>query len=303
LSEDARGRWARELGLTSKNGACMLRHEGLNRGVIPMCTRSFLFVTVVFLLAFLSSQVLCAEWFVDGSAAGSGDGTTWESAFRTIQEGIDAAKTTAYYKEHWRYPVRPHLLVGSSKTSGLTPTEVASIMKAVSTIWSQAGVTFQILPVRTYTLGSDALLEVDDKGMYTAAGPGETGKVTSACYTDDAIDVIFVHSFEDRYQGGTTIIPDPPGPDEVYGKPGCIIAGHPGWFKSNMSGELRVNHITRTVAHEFGHYLKNMSDQDAHMNDSTYVMYSSADANKREISKNEADEIRASGVEPLDTNP
>jgi len=30
-------------------------------------------------------------WYVDGSSSASGDGTTWETAFKTIQEGIDAA--------------------------------------------------------------------------------------------------------------------------------------------------------------------------------------------------------------------
>ena len=30
-------------------------------------------------------------WYVDGSARNSGEGTSWETAFRTIQEGIDAA--------------------------------------------------------------------------------------------------------------------------------------------------------------------------------------------------------------------
>ena len=32
-----------------------------------------------------------ATWYVDASMASSGDGTTWEAAFKTIQEGIDAA--------------------------------------------------------------------------------------------------------------------------------------------------------------------------------------------------------------------
>ena len=31
------------------------------------------------------------EWYVDDSVAESGDGTSWETAFKTIQEGIDAA--------------------------------------------------------------------------------------------------------------------------------------------------------------------------------------------------------------------
>jgi hypothetical protein len=34
---------------------------------------------------------LAAEWYVVGSVAESGNGTSWEQAFSTIQEGIDAA--------------------------------------------------------------------------------------------------------------------------------------------------------------------------------------------------------------------
>jgi len=32
-------------------------------------------------------------WYVDGGVSSSGDGTTWESAFKKIQEGIDAAES------------------------------------------------------------------------------------------------------------------------------------------------------------------------------------------------------------------
>lgn len=32
-----------------------------------------------------------ATWYVDGSLSASGDGTSWETAFKTIQDGIDAA--------------------------------------------------------------------------------------------------------------------------------------------------------------------------------------------------------------------
>ncbi|MDP2898230.1 MAG: hypothetical protein Q8Q12_16970, partial [bacterium] len=39
----------------------------------------------------VSSPILAATRYVDGSASGSGDGTSWNTAFRTIQEGIAAA--------------------------------------------------------------------------------------------------------------------------------------------------------------------------------------------------------------------
>ncbi len=49
-----------------------------------------LFVSV--LLSIPSPSVLlAAEWCVDGSVSASGDGTSWETALKTIQEGIDKA--------------------------------------------------------------------------------------------------------------------------------------------------------------------------------------------------------------------
>ncbi len=37
------------------------------------------------------STGIAATWYVDGSVSWSGSGTTWEAAFKTIQEGVDAA--------------------------------------------------------------------------------------------------------------------------------------------------------------------------------------------------------------------
>ena len=51
-------------------------------------------LVVVFLACTSIAPALCADtWYVDGSIPASGDGTSWGSAFATIQEGIDAATT------------------------------------------------------------------------------------------------------------------------------------------------------------------------------------------------------------------
>lgn len=39
----------------------------------------------------LSDAALAAAWFVDGAVSASGDGTSWQTAFQKVQEGIDAA--------------------------------------------------------------------------------------------------------------------------------------------------------------------------------------------------------------------
>jgi len=45
----------------------------------------------VVLITCVCQEALGATWYVDGSVAESGDGTTWGTAFQKIQEGIDAA--------------------------------------------------------------------------------------------------------------------------------------------------------------------------------------------------------------------
>lgn len=49
----------------------------------------------VALLALFSTTASAAVWFVDASRGDGGDGTSWATAFRTVQEGIDAANVSA----------------------------------------------------------------------------------------------------------------------------------------------------------------------------------------------------------------
>ena len=53
-----------------------------------------LFFSVVgILFSFLSAQLATATtWYVDASVPEPGDGESWQTAFRGIQEGIDAAR-------------------------------------------------------------------------------------------------------------------------------------------------------------------------------------------------------------------
>lgn len=51
---------------------------------VPLATSLFLLTTVPF-------NLTAAEWHVDASVAQSGDGTSLETTFKTIQEGINAA--------------------------------------------------------------------------------------------------------------------------------------------------------------------------------------------------------------------
>ncbi len=55
-----------------------------------MASRLLISVTLLFLFFGFSSDSLCATWYVDASVSSPGDGTSWGTAFKTIQQGIDA---------------------------------------------------------------------------------------------------------------------------------------------------------------------------------------------------------------------
>ena len=56
-----------------------------------MTFRPVLFLTFLLWVISPYTVLLASEWHVDGLVSASGDGTSWETAFQTIQEGIDAA--------------------------------------------------------------------------------------------------------------------------------------------------------------------------------------------------------------------
>jgi len=53
--------------------------------------KSVLLAAFILFIASGISSVHAAEWYVDASVSGSGNGQSWETALKTIQEGIDAA--------------------------------------------------------------------------------------------------------------------------------------------------------------------------------------------------------------------
>ena len=56
-----------------------------------MSVRIIVSLASVFLIISAPRVLLAAEWHVDSSVAHSGDGQSWATAFKTIQEGINAA--------------------------------------------------------------------------------------------------------------------------------------------------------------------------------------------------------------------
>ena len=58
-----------------------------------MIAKAFLLTASALSLGFLPLALIAAEWYVDASVPESGDGTTWERAFKTIQHAIYSASS------------------------------------------------------------------------------------------------------------------------------------------------------------------------------------------------------------------
>jgi len=64
--------------------------------------KSRLFLILLAVMTFtISSEAAAAVWYVDGGIDSSGDGTSWGTAFKTIQEGIDVAGSVPPADEIW----------------------------------------------------------------------------------------------------------------------------------------------------------------------------------------------------------
>ena len=53
--------------------------------------KAFHLSAILSTVIYVSVSASAATYYVDGSVSSSGDGTSWDTAFKTIQEGIAAA--------------------------------------------------------------------------------------------------------------------------------------------------------------------------------------------------------------------
>jgi hypothetical protein len=65
-------------------------NDRIEKGMI-MSAKNVLWWLCSFLLFSVQSRVVAAEWYVDVDVEQPGDGSSWQAAFRRIQEGIEAA--------------------------------------------------------------------------------------------------------------------------------------------------------------------------------------------------------------------
>ena len=75
---------------TCSPGRCFLRAADAKRKDSVILRTGLLFASVICLIAVMT-HAYPMGWYVDASIAGSGDGRSWETAFKSVQEGIDAA--------------------------------------------------------------------------------------------------------------------------------------------------------------------------------------------------------------------
>jgi hypothetical protein len=213
----------------------------------------------------------------------------------------------AHVLPHLNFAVVAHILKGPTKNAGLTKAQVKSMMEDVNKIWSQAGVGFKVRNIILEKQTSDDLLDVTTSSKM-GAGSGESGDVTdinpNGGKTPAAIDIYFVNTIYDSSSEGVN-------EDQLNGfthlttqkvhNPGCIIAG-----PSGGSWKRDIKTITRTLAHEIGHYLLDTSD---HVPDNQLwnLMRSggvspNTNHTKRDITLEQARVVRNSDVTPTNAD-
>ncbi len=80
----------RHVSTACPHGRCFLRAADAKRKDSVILRTVLLFASVICLIAVMP-DAYPVGWYVDASIAGSGDGRSWQTAFKSVQEGIDAA--------------------------------------------------------------------------------------------------------------------------------------------------------------------------------------------------------------------
>jgi hypothetical protein len=89
---------------------------------------------------------------------------------------------------------------------------------------------------------------------------------------------------------GFTVIPNPTGLDVGAANPGCIVSANSVDFSSTPS--TKMIQLTRTLAHELGHFMMNVNDDDGHVNKISNIMRTGARSDKRDITPEQVTMMR-----------
>ena len=135
--------------------------------------------TMITMLAIMVAGASADTYYVDGSVGSSGDGSDWDHAFKTIQEGIDACNTGSSGD--------PDLVKVAGSTSGLTYDENIVLGSCI-----------------TLEAGWDPASDTRDHETYvtTIDGNAAGSVVTISSKTDVTIDGFTITDGSASYGGG-----------------------------------------------------------------------------------------------------
>ena len=204
-------------------------------------------------------------------------------------------KTTAYSVKHWKFPVHVHILSSPTYSAGVISAQITTMFKDVSTLWSQAGIDFNI-KISTHTV-TDDLMWVRSSNHRIV---NKVDDVTATNQDSKRIDVYFVDSLiadDDSELNGVTVIPSYF--DWTRGKPDVLIAVNSVALSKNPI--IKMRQLIRVIAHELGHYLLDEGDS-AHSTTAANLLNDANFERRRNLIKSQSDQIRASGIPPKKTD-
>ena len=140
----------------------------------------------ILLMSCVSEAIFAATWYVDCSVSVPGDGTSWESAFKTIQEGIDAASQgETVIVALGTYVENIHFLYKNITLRSVNPLD-SNIVASTIIDGSQSGcvVTFSGTENETCTLSGFTIRN----GEALAEGGGVCGQAGYLRYTHATIE-------------------------------------------------------------------------------------------------------------------
>ena len=205
-------------------------------------------------------------------------------------------KITAYSVKHWKFPVQIHILSSPTYPASVTSAQVTMMFKDVSTIWSQAGIDFDI-KISSHTT-TDDLMQVRSSKWPAVDHVDNVTAINQAPKRIDLyfVDTIYASNTNDQLNGITVL---PSYYDFRRGQPGVLVAVNSIALSKNPV--IKMRQLIRIIAHEIGHYLLDEGDS-AHSTMPENLMSDAGLERRRDVIKSQSDQIRASGITPTKTD-
>jgi hypothetical protein len=185
--------------------------------------------------------------------------------------------------------------------------DATKLMADVSTIWSQAGRSFNVIGAAIETVIGPTQIDYAQP-IYYAQGRsiGTASNVTALNQRPDAIDIYFVDKIFQRTLLSGARSPEAeinavtflPSIDPRLGKAGCIVAVNSSAFQPDAA--TKRLELVRTIAHELGHYLL-VQDDDAHVGMKTWNLMKAGESTiKRSLTSAQVARVSDKDVTGID---